>query len=353
MISTPDRCKAIELIDEARASGARLKPACAVLGISARTYQRWQREAEVPSDGRSTAVRPKPAHALSEAEEQAVVDLCNRSEYRDLPPAQIVAQEADAGRYWASESTMYRVLRKHQQAQPRGRGRKGSTPSPPASHRADGPNQVWSWDTTWLPGPVVGLFFYLTLIIDLYSRKIVGWEVEARESSALAARVLEQALLKEQCFNQPLVLHSDNGSPFKGANLRVRLAALNIEPSYSRPRVSNDNPFSESLFATCKAMPAYPANGFESLEAALEWVHRFVQWYNQEYRHSGIQYVAPVERHNGDDVAILARRQQVYAEAKARNPRRWSREPRDWRPVGAVHLNPEKEPRDSSMARVA
>ena len=353
MISTPDRCKAIELIDEARASGARLKPACAVLGISARTYQRWQREAEVPSDGRSTAVRPKPAHALSEAEEQAVVDLCNRSEYRDLPPAQIVAQEADAGRYWASESTMYRVLRKHQQAQPRGRGRKGSTPSPPASHRADGPNQVWSWDTTWLPGPVVGLFFYLTLIIDLYSRKIVGWEVEARESSALAARVLEQALLKEQCFNQPLVLHSDNGSPFKGATLRARLAVLNIEPSYSRPRVSNDNPFSESLFATCKAMPAYPANGFESLEAAREWVHRFVQWYNQEYRHSGIQYVAPVERHNGDDVAILARRQQVYAEAKARNPRRWSREPRDWRPVGAVHLNPEKEPRDSSMARVA
>ncbi|WP_159308540.1 IS3 family transposase [Spiribacter roseus] len=226
-------------------------------------------------------------------------------------------------------------------------------PPPPTSHRADGPNQVWSWDTTWLPGPVVGLFFYLTLIIDLYSRKVVGWEVEARESSALAAQVLEQALLKEQCFNQPLVQHSDNGSPFKGATLRARLTALNVEPSYSRPWVSNDNPFSESIFATCKAMPAYPANGFGSLEAAREWVQRFVQWYNHEHRHSGIQYITPVERHNGEDAAILARRQQVYAEAKARNPRRWSRETRDWRPVGAVHLNPEKEPLDSRLARVA
>ena len=147
LISTPDRRKAIELIDEARASGARLKQACEVLGISTRTYQRWQHEGGVPSDARSTAMRPKPAHALSEAEEQAVVDLCNRPEYQDLPPAQIVAQEADDGRYWASESTLYRVLRKHKQAQPRGRGRKGSTPPPPTSHRADGPNQVWSWDT--------------------------------------------------------------------------------------------------------------------------------------------------------------------------------------------------------------
>ncbi|SFM61745.1 Transposase InsO and inactivated derivatives [Ectothiorhodospira mobilis] len=330
-----------------------MKPSCEVLGISARTYQRWQREAEVPSDGRSTAVRPKPAHALSEAEEQTVLALCNRPEYQDLPPAQIVAQEADAGRYWALESTLYRVLRKHKQAQPRGRGRKGPTPPLPTSHRADGPNQVWSWATTWLPGPVVGLFFYLTLIIDLYSRKIVGWEVETRESSELAVQVLEQALLKEQCFNQPLVLHSDNGSPFKGATLRARLTALKIEPSYSRPRVSNDNPFSESLFATCKAMPAYPANGFESLEAARVWVHRFVQWYNHEHRHSGIQYVTPVERHNGDDAAILAGRHQVYVEAKARNPRRWSREIRDWRPVGAVHLNPEKETQGSDLTRAA
>lgn len=200
---------------------------------------------------------------------------------------------------------------------------------------------------------MVGLFLDLTLAIDLYSRTIVDWEVEARKSSKLAAGVLGQALLKEQCFNQPPVLHSDNGSPFKGSTLRARLSALNIAPSYSRPRVFNDNPFSESIFATCKVMPAYPASGFESLEAAREWVRRFVQWYNHQHRRSGIRYITPVERHNGEDAAILTRRQQVYAEAKARNPRRWSLETREWRPVGAVHLNLEKAPRDSALARVA
>jgi len=343
MISAPDRREAVELIDEARANGARLGPLCAELGITPRTYQRWTQEGAVGPDGRTTAVRPKPDHALTLEEEAAVVALCKSEQYQSAPPAQIVAREADEGRYIASESTFYRVLRRMEMNQPRGRGRRQAPPPKPTSHQADGPNQVWSWDVTWLPGPVSGLFFYLVLIIDIYSRKVVGWEVEAAESSLLLSRVLQQAVLKERCIDQPLVLHSDNGSPFKGETLKAKLKSLGIEPSYSCPRVSNDNPFSESIFATCKAMPSYSANGFGSLEEARRWVHAFVCWYNTEHRHSGIQYVTPQQRHTGEDVAILAQRKAVYAEAKARNPRRWSGQTRDWRPVGVVCLNPDKE----------
>lgn len=353
MISAPDRREAVELIDEARANGARLESACAEFGIAPRTYQRWTQAGAVGPDGRTTAVRPSPVHALTPEEEEAVVALCKSEQYQSMPPAQIVAREADEGRYIASESTFYRVLRRMEMNQPRGRGRRQAPPPKPTSHQADGPNQVWTWDVTWLPGPVAGLFFYLVLIIDIYSRKVVGWEVEAAESSLLLSRVLQQAVLKEQCIDQPLVLHSDNGSPFKGETLKTKLKSLGIEPSYSRPRVSNDNPFSESLFATCKAMPSYPANGFGSLEAARCWVHAFVQWYNTMHRHSGIQYVTPQQRHNGEDIAILAHRKAVYAEAKARNPRRWSGQTRDWTPVGVVSLNPDREESESGQEHAA
>lgn len=324
-----------------------------MLGITARTYQRWTREGSEAVDGRTIAVRPKPAHALTPEEEEAAVALCTCERYQSLPPAQIVAQEADEGRYIASESTLYRLLRRREMNTPRGRGRRQPPPPKPTSYQADGSNQIWSWDVTWLPGPVVGLFYYLVLIIDIYSRKIVGWEIDTRESSLLLSRVLEQGVLKEGCINQPLVLHSDNGSPFKGETLRVKLKSLDIEPSYSRPRVSNDNPFSESIFATCKGMPSYPENGFESLEAARQWVYVFAVWYNTEHRHSRINYVTPEQRHNGKDIAILAQRQAVYAEAKARNPRRWSRQVRDWTPAGAVWLNPDTERPASGLKEVA
>jgi transposase InsO family protein len=213
MISTRDRRAAVELIEEAVAAGARKARACALLGLSVRTLQRWREAGEVRSDGRPTAVHPSPAHALSEAERAAVLAACHSPEHADLPPSQIVPRLADQGVYLASESTFYRVLRAAEEQHHRGRSRPPRRLGPAPSHTATGPGQVWTWDITYLPGPVRGLFFYLYLIVDLYSRKIVGWEVHERESAAHAAALVQRAVLAEGGLQRPRVLHADNGSP--------------------------------------------------------------------------------------------------------------------------------------------
>jgi len=344
MISLPDRQRAIVLIDEAVAAGARLAPACSAMGIDIRTHQRWTRGGTVSCDGRPQAPRPAPAHKLSGQERARVLSLCHRPEFASLPPSQIVPRLADQGEYLASESTFYRILREADELHHRGRAQPPRPPAAKPTHCALAPCQVWSWDITWLKSPIRGLFYYLYLILDLYSRKIVGWEVHAQESADLAAALVRRAVWAEGCIDQPLVLHADNGGPQKGSTLRATLAALGIEPSYSRPRVSDDNAYAESLFRTCKYRPDYPAQGFESLEAARAWVLQFVRWYNHEHHHSGIRYVTPAQRHEGQDTALLAAREHVYADAKARHPRRWSGPTRNWTPVGAVWLNPETSP---------
>jgi putative transposase len=172
----------------------------------------------------------------------------------------------------------------------------------------------------------------------------VGWEVHERECAEDAAGVVRRAVLAEGCVDKPLVLHADNGSPQKGSALRATLEALGVLPSYSRPRVSDDNAFSEAVFRTCKYRPGYPYGGFESLEAARTWVLRFVRWYHHEHRHSGIRYVTPLERHEGRDIALLAQRKALYEAAKARCPQRWSGATRNWEPVGEVWLNPQAGP---------
>ena len=189
---------------------------------------------------------------------------------------------------------------------------------------------------------MLGLFYYLYLIVDLYSRKAVGWEVHESESGEYAAALVHRAVLAEQCVDQPMVLHADNGAIQKSYTLRRKLEQLGIEPSYSRPRVSDDNAYSEALFRTCKYRPDFPVSGFANIEAARHWVARFVHWYNEEHRHSAIRYVTPAERHRGDEHAILAQRDALYAQAKARHPERWSANTRNWSPVGPVWLNPEK-----------
>ncbi len=343
MISVPDRRRTVELIEEAIVGGARRWRACEELGISVRTYQRWTHGGGVKADGRPEAVRPPPANKLKAEERAQVLAVCHRAEFASLPPSQIVPALADRGEYLASESSFYRILREADEQRARGRARPPRKPAPPPSHCAMGPCQVWSWDITWLAGPVRGLFYYLYLIVDLYSRKIVGWEVFERESAGHGATVVHKAVLAERCAGKPLVLHADNGSPQKGSTLRSKLEDLGIEPSYSRPRVSDDNAFSEALFRTCKYRPDYPAQGFESLEAAREWVLGFVRWYNHVHRHSAIRYVTPAQRHAGEDKRLLADRDEVYAAAKARNPERWTGNTRNWKPVGSVWLNPEKE----------
>ena len=349
MISHADRRHAIGLIDEAVTAGARQRKACGILEISVRTYQRWTQDEGVLSDGRPEARRPVPANKLSSEERDEILAVSNIPVFRSQPPSQIVPALADEGRYLASESTFYRVLREADQQHHRGRSEEPQRKAP-STHCAIGPNQVWCWDITWLPGPARGLFYYLYLIMDLYSRKIVAWEIHEREASDLAARLIRKACLAEGIVAQPLVLHSDNGSPMKGASMLETLRRLGVTSSFSRPRVSNDNAYAESLFRTCKYRPNYPVNGFVTIEAARAWVLSFSRWYNTEHKHSGLRFTTPEQRHTGEASAILEHRQQVYREARARHPNRWSGEIRNWELPEQVWLNPGKEQSDLNKA---
>jgi putative transposase len=333
----------IEDITEARRQGARLEEACEVVGICLRTYRRWTQGGEVKADGRPQAYHPPPAHRLSDAERTAVLRVCSEARFASLPPSQIVPRLADDGVYLASESSFYRVLHAAGQQHHRGHA-EAPSPKTPASHEATRPKQVWCWDITYLPSGIRGLYYYLYLILDLNSRKIVGWEVQASESGEQAASLLRRTALSEglQTWREPLVLHADNGSPMKSATLLATLQWLGVTPSHSRPRVSNDNAFAESVFRTCKYRPEYPTEGFATLEDARVWVARFVQWYNTEHRHSGLRFVTPEQRHTAQAEGIMKQRSEVYEAARARNPRRWSRSTRDWSLPGSVWLNPQK-----------
>ena len=326
-----------ELILEAVAAGARLERACAVVGVSARTLQRWALPGA--EEDRREGPRRAPGNKLSEAERRKVVAWANAPEHRDLSPKQIVPRLADRGVYLASESTFYRVLRAEDLLAHRERSR---PPSPrPKEHVATGPNQVWSWDITWLPAAIRGTFHYLYLVEDVWSRKIVDFTVEAEESMEHGARLVAGAARAEGVARDRLVLHADNGGPMKGSTMLATLQRLGIVPSFSRPRVSDDNPYPEALFRTMKYRPEYPARPFPSLEAARAWVSAFVRWYNTAHLHSAIRFVTPEDRHAGRDAAILERRRKVYENARRRRPERWAAEVRNWDPVGDVTLNPE------------
>jgi putative transposase len=209
------------------------------------------------------------------------------------------------------------------------------------------PPQVWCWDLTFLPAQVAGQWFYLYLILDLYSRKIVGWEVHAEDSGEHAARLVHRTALAEGIASverdKRPVLHGDNGSTIKATSVLAMLYWLGVKPSYSRPRVSDDNAFVEALFRTAKYRPEFPSKGFATLDDARQWGARFVHWYNFNHQDSGIRYVSPAQRHAGEDRSILAQRHALYLQARERNPARWSRHTRNWEPIGAVALNPERD----------
>ena len=344
LISASDRKRAIKLIEEATGAGARQKRACHELGISDRTLQRWKNESTPVEDQRPIAKRPVPKNKLSEKEVQQILKVVNEQDFQSLPPSQIVPRLADQDMYIASESTFYRVLKHHDMQHHRGRSLK-PTKKPISTHCATGPNQVWMWDITWVPGPAKGIYFYLYLIIDLFSRKIIAWDIWLEESAENASILVRRGVLSEQRTVPPfapLVLHSDNGSPMKGASLLETLYALGITPSKSRPRVSNDNPYAESIFRTCKYRPSYPAKGFADLTQAREWVLRFVKWYNAEHRHSGLKFLTPHQRHTGIGQAILLKRHKLYEAAKTAHPERWSKGTRNWTLDDEVWLNPEQ-----------
>jgi putative transposase len=283
------------------------------------------------------AKRPKREWSI----EEKIRILAKASTLTGAQPKQLVPRLADAGRYLASESTMYRLKRRVGLTARRPPVLRTAVTRATTVHQAVRSNQVWSWDITYLPTVTRGRFLRLYLVMDVWSRRIVGWEVHDDELAERAALLIHRICAESGVDPNGLVLHSDNGKPMRGHTMIATLQWLGIVPSFSRPHVCNDNPYSEALFRTLKHTPAYPRLPFVSRDAARQWVARFVAWYNTEHRHSAIRYVTPDQRHSGADVAILASRRLLYERARRRTPGRWSSQIRNWRPVAMVVLNPE------------
>ena len=332
-----DRKDVMELVAEAVESGARQRPACEVVGLDVRTYQRWALR-DTGVDGRM-GPKTEPANKLTALERARIVRVATSAEFRDLSPKQIVPLLADRDEYVGSESSFYRVLRAEDAMKHRSPAKRPAA-SAPREHVSTGPGQVWRWDITYLRSAVRGSFHYLYLIEDVWSRKIVGWAVHDEEAMEHSSMLIDAVTTASRVNARNLVLHSDNGSPMKGATMLATLQRLGIVASFSRPSVSDDNPYSESLFRTLKYRPEYPQRPFASLEEARTWVAWFVGWYNEEHLHSAIGFVSPEQRHAGTDVSILAHRTVVYEKARLQNPGRWSGDVRNWKRVEEVRLNP-------------
>ncbi len=340
-----------KLINTARKSGARQSAACEIIGISAKTLQRWSR-VENDQDSRLDA-KHTPKNKLTDLERQRIINVANEPAHAHLPPGQIVPKLADEGLYIASESSFYRVLKAEKQLAHRQKSTPNRQIKKPRALMATAPNQLYSWDITYLPTVVRGVFFYLYLVVDIYSRKIVGLQVYEKESSALAADLMKDICQKEEVKPGQVILHSDNGSPMKGATMLATLQQLGIIPSFSRPSVSNDNPYSESLFRTLKYRPEYPEKPFLDIGSARTWVNGFAAWYNDEHLHSAIKFVTPNQRHRGEDSKILAERHEVYLKARSAHPERWSGDVKNWQPVKEVYLNPEKKEVENEVNQAA
>ena len=324
----------LELVAEAVAAGACESKACSVVGVSSRTLTRWKARL---ADLRRGPKRPPP-NKLTDEERVAILRVVNSEKYRELSPNQIVPLLADSGIYLASERTIYRLLRAENQLRHRQRCRPRASAIPKA-HVASAPNQVWSWDITYLRSMVRGAFFFLYLVVDVFSRKIVGWSVHEEERADRASELIEYACEHEGVSPGALVLHADNGGPMKGSTMLATLQRLGVAASFSRPSVSDDNPYSEALFRTVKYHRSYPSRPFERVEDARTWVASFVAWYNNEHLHSALRFVSPCVRHAQGDRRLLSRRHHVYVDARARTPQRWARNTRNWAPIGRVYLN--------------
>jgi transposase InsO family protein len=402
MTTAPQRQNLLALLGDACNAGARMHKACQQIGLSLRTMQRWLKacsgaapmpkpEAPTAADlsaaspvlpeqpGQDTALvsaqspMPSPAiissatallvcgndicqdrrlsglrqgvvphNKLTPQETQQVLQTINSDEFKDLPPSQIVPRLADRGCYLASESTLQRILRSHDQNTHRRAERKGQKRSKPFALKATMVNQIYTWDITYLPTTIKGQYFYLYLFVDIFSRFIVGAQVFDCESAQLSADLLKDICQRHGVAKDQVTLHSDNGGPMKGQTILSTMQELGVTASRSRPSVSNDNPYSESLFRTLKYRAQMPVRPFETLQDARLWAIGLVDWYNHEHRHSAIKFVTPAQRHDGLDPQLLQKRAQVYAQARNENPQRWSKNTRNWSPVTEVHLNPNK-----------
>lgn len=341
-----ERARILADFGEAVTAGASCRSAAAVLGVSLRTLQRWRKE--LRDDGRISN-RFAKTNALSPGERSEVIALACSPEFRGLGPNQIVPMLAENGRYLASESTFYRILKRAGLLKHRSASRAPQR-SRPDEFIAAKKNQVWTWDITPLRSHTRGVFFRLYLMLDIWDRSVVGWAIHEEELGVHAAALLRETCAREAIDGNDLVVHQDNGGPMISWEFLSALSAWG-RPSYSRPGVCDDNPFSESMFKTLKYRPGYPG-AFRTIDEARAWVAEFVEWYNLHHRHSGIGHVTPMQRRCGEDIAILERRRETYAAARAAHPERWSGEARAWRRPDVVYLNPARR-RRKGLAKAA
>ena len=300
---------------------------CDALGLSRATFHRHRvaGSEDIGARQQAKAPRSRPARALGDSERQAVLDLLHAPRFVDLAPAEVYASLLDQGLYYCSIRTMYRILKGNGEITERRRQLRHPIYTKPEL-LAEGPNQVWSWDITKLMGPAKWTYFYLYVIIDIFSRRIVGWSVADTESAALFKPLFQDAIAKHDVSAGQLTLHADRGASMKAKATALLLADLGVTKSHSRPHTSNDNPFSESHFKTLKYQPEFPKR-FGSIQDAKLFCRFFFDWYNQDHHHAGIGLMTPDQVHYGQADDIYDARQQTLDNAFSVNPSRFVNKP--------------------------
>ncbi len=296
------------------------KTACEALLVSRATFYRYQKPRRGP--GNSSMRRPAPPLALCERDRQTVIDILHSEQFCDDAPHQIYAKLLDQGRYLCSIRTMYRILDAEHGSVKERRKQVHRPRYTKPELLATRPNQVWSWDITKLKGPVKWTYFYLYVIMDIFSRHVVGWMIAHREQSSLAKRLIKDSCTKQGIEFGQLTVHADRGSSMKSKVVAHLLSDLGVTKSHSRPYVSNDNPYSEAQFKTLKYCPQFPQN-FGSIQDARAFCQFFFSWYNKEHRHSGIALMTPEQVHYGMEKQIIKQRSRVLADAFQKNPNRF------------------------------
>jgi putative transposase len=307
--------------------------ACRALGVPRATLYRHMQPAA------PRRVRPTPKRALDEAERQIVLDHLHSQRFRDKAPAEVYATLLDEDIYLCSIRTMHRILAENGELKERRNQLRHPQYKKPEL-LATGPNQVWSWDITKLLGPVKWTYFYLYVILDIFSRYVVGWMVAPRETAELAKRLIGDTCLKQRIVAGDLTIHADRGTSMTSKPVALMLADLGVTKTHSRPHVSDDNPYSESQFKTLKYRPEFP-DRFGSIEDSRAFCQRFFPWYNHEHHHSGIALLTPEMLHYGMAVQVIKQRQKVLDQAYVRNPERFTHaSPKHPPQPTAVWINP-------------
>ena len=323
-----------------------LRTACDILQVPRSSVYRARQPQPAPRP------RPAPVRALSAAEREAVHQTLNSERFADQAPREVYATLLDEGTYLCSPRTMYRVLSEHAEVRERRDQLRHPAYAKPEL-LATGPNQVWSWDITQLLGPMKWVYYYLYVMLDIFSRYVVGWLIAERESSSLAELLIAEACAKQHIAPDQLTIHADNGGPMIAKPVTLLMADLGVQPSHSRPHVSNDNPFSEAQFKTLKYQPDYPERFGSPLDART-WAQTFFPWYNDEHHHSGIGFLTPAAVHYGQAARLFAQRQQTLNVAYAAHPERFVK----GRPIPpalpiAVWINPPKSAAEPAVAVAA